>query len=496
MDADGSNLRALSFHDTNEWFPSVGPNGLIYYARWDYIDRDAVTHQNLWATRPDGTNTIAVWGNAETRPHCMFQGQPIPGTNKFVFTASAHHAVTGGSIAIVDPSRGVNGHAAIARITPEVPFPEAERPPKPMKKKGYADAYYASPWPLSERYFLVSYSDEPLIPESGPQPAHSLGLYLLDAFGNRELLYRDPSIGSESACPLVPRPAPPALPNALPPGAPPEAEVILTDVYQGLGGLPRGRIAALRLIQIFPKSTPTANNPPVGLAGEENSRAILGTVPVESDGSARFRVPACKPILFQAIDVDGFAYQTMRTISYFQPGERASCGGCHENRMGAPIGPRSVLAMRRPPSAIDPGPFGGQPFSYPRFVQPVLDRQCVRCHGGEKTEGKIDLTGAQDPRHKVFSRSYVALMGARDLVQRFPQRNQIQITPPGGRYGALGSRLMKIVREDHHGVRLDDAGVRALAAWIDCNAIFYGVNDPEAQRRQFAAERVPMPDVQ
>ena len=110
----------------------------------------------------------------------------------------------------------------------------------------------------------------------------------------------------------------------------------------------------------------------------ENARAILGTVPVEPDGSARFRVPAGKPILFQAIDVDGFAYQTMRTISYFQPGERAACGGCHENRMAAPVGPRSVMAMRRPPSAIDPGPLGGQPFSYPRFVQPVLDRQCPR----------------------------------------------------------------------------------------------------------------------
>ncbi|OPZ61658.1 MAG: hypothetical protein BWY88_00136 [Synergistetes bacterium ADurb.Bin520] len=64
MNGDGSNIRRLSFHDTNEWFPTVSNTGHILYARWDYIDRDAVTHQNLWASRPDGTNPIAVWGNA------------------------------------------------------------------------------------------------------------------------------------------------------------------------------------------------------------------------------------------------------------------------------------------------------------------------------------------------------------------------------------------------------------------------------------------------
>ncbi len=100
---DGSNLRTLSYHDTNEWFPTVAHNGLIVYARWDYIDRDAVTHQNLWATRPDGTNPVALWGNATPKPHCTFQAQPVPGSHKFLATASAHHSITAGSIVLVDP---------------------------------------------------------------------------------------------------------------------------------------------------------------------------------------------------------------------------------------------------------------------------------------------------------------------------------------------------------------------------------------------------------
>lgn len=498
MQADGSGLRTLSFHDTNEWFPAVSNTGHILYARWDYIDRDAVTHQNLWASRPDGTNPVALWGNATSSPHCTFQIQPIPGSTKIVFTASAHHSITAGSIALVDPSVNNNGQAAIERITPEIPFPEAES--RDIRE------YYAAPWPLSEKYFLVAYSPKPLVWEPGANDADALGIYLLDKFGNRELIYRDPTIGSTNPCPLVPRPVPPVLPSMLPDDAPPVGEMILADVYQGLGDCEPGSIKELRIVQIFPKTTPVANSPPIGLAKEENARAILGTVPVEPDGSARFLVPARKPILFQALDADGFAYQTMRTITYLQPGERVTCVGCHENRMSAPV-PKDILALDRPPSEIDPGELGGRPFSYASVVQPVLDRHCVSCHGGEKTEGDVDLTGAP---HQGLSRSYWALCSDRDfwaggtnpqnaaeaLVPRFGGRNQIQVTPPGGLYGARGSRLMKLLRAGHYDVRLSPQELRHVAAWIDLNAVFYGAYSPEDQARQLRGEELAMPEVQ
>ena len=207
MDADGANLRGLSFHDTNEWFPTVLHSGQILYDRWDYIDRDAVTHQNLWATRPDGTNPQAVWGNATPAPHCCFQPQPIPNSGKIIFTASAHHSIAGGPIAIVDPTVSDNGQQAIKRITPSIPFPEAE--------SSDIREYYNAPWPLSEKYYLVAYSPLPLAWEPRANPANALGLYLLDAFGNRELLYRDLEIGSTNPCPLVMRPTPPVLSSAL-----------------------------------------------------------------------------------------------------------------------------------------------------------------------------------------------------------------------------------------------------------------------------------------
>ncbi len=492
VNADGSGLRILSLNDVSEWFPSVAHDGQILFARWDYIDRDAVTHQNLWAVRPNGTSPAAVWGNATPKPHCTFQAKPIPGSQKIVFIASAHHAVTGGPVCVLDPAVDPNSQAAITRITPG-PYPEAE--------SSRIEEYYASPWPLSEKYFLVAYSPARLVFEGehmhNPNPDNALGLYLLDAAGNRELLYRDAKLGCVSPMPLAPRPAPPVLPSALAGDPSADGEVLVTDIYRGLDGVPRGAVKELRVVQIFPKSTWIANSPRIGVAGEENARAILGTVPVAEDGSAHFVLPAHKPILFQALDRNGFALQTMRSTTYVQPGERVSCVGCHEHRMSAPPKPAAgvPLAMRRPASRIEPGELGGRPFSFVEVVQPVLDRRCVQCHGGGKTEKGVNLTAQPQDG---FTKSYWSLCGdaAAGLVPRFAQRNQIQTTPVGGVHGALGSRLMKLLRGGHHGATLGDDDLRRLAAWMDCNAIFYGAYDPASQAKQLAGERITMPEIQ
>lgn len=491
LNPDGTGLRILSLNDVSEWFPSVSNAGELLFARWDYIDRDAVTHENLWAMRPDGTNPRAVWGNATPKPHCSFQAKPIPGSPKIAFIASAHHAITGGPICLLDPAVDPNSQDAITRFTPG-PYPEAE--------SSRINEYYASPWPLSEKYFLVAYSPERLIFEGEhlqhPNPDPALGLYLLDAAGNRELLYRDPNFGSTCPIPLRPQTLPPVLPSTLPPDAPPTGEMLVTDLYQGLGNLPRGSIKALRIVQIFPKTTWIANEPRIGIAGEENTRAILGTVPVEPDGSARFLAPAHKALLFQALDQDGFAYQTMRSTTHLQPGERTSCVGCHEHPMSAPPKTRDVpLAMRRPPSPLEPGELGGRPFSYVEVVQPVLDRHCLRCHGGAKTEKGLNLTGTP---FNGFTKSYWSLCGdpKSGLVPRFPERNQIQRTLPGGQTGALGSRLLKQLRAGHHDVKLTDDEFRRLAAWIDCNAVFHGSFTPATRSKQLAGERLEMPQLQ
>ncbi|MCC7495507.1 MAG: hypothetical protein IT204_24365 [Fimbriimonadaceae bacterium] len=458
--------RILSVNDVNEWFPTVGHDGRLLFARWDYIDRDAVTHQNLWAARPDGTNPVAVWGNAAPAPHCTFQAKPVPGSRRIVFIASAHHAITGGPLCLLDPAVDPNRLDAVRRLTPG-PLPEAEA--------GAVSEYYNAPWPLSEDLFLIAYSADPLVFEgqhpTTPNPDHALGLYLLDAAGNRELLYRDGELSATNPQPLAARPAPPALPSSLPAAAPSHGELLLTDVAQGLGDVDPAELRSLRVVEVLPKTSWLANWPRIGIAGEENVRRILGDVPLQPDGSARFRLPALTPVLFQVLDRQGRAYQTMRSTTYLQPGERTACVGCHESPTTASYAPRGrPLALRQAAQEPQPGPLGGQPFSYPRLVQPILDRRCLPCHGGAQPAGGKLLT---DAAHEGFSRSYWTLCSGDDpaLVPRYAQRNQVQATAPGGQIGARGSRLLQLLA-DHHGVRLEDAERRTLAAWIDLNAVY------------------------
>lgn len=511
MKPDGSKIQNLSWHETNEWFPAVNKDGLITYARWDYIDRDAVTHQNLWAMRPDGTNPIAVWGNASPNPMCSFQAVPIPNSKKYIFTASAHHSITGGSLVLLDPAKGVDGLASLERVTPSIPFPESEQ--------SMLSEFYESPFPLSDRFFLVSYSPFPLRWEpQDPNLFNGQGIYALDIFGNRELIYRDSKIGATTPIPVQERPTPPILPSLLPKEAPNYGEMSITDVYQGLGDkIERGRIKEIRVIQILPKTTRDSDYPPIGLAGEENARLILGTVPVEEDGSAYFRVPSKTPILLQALDQNGLAYQTMRSLTYLQPGEYVSCTGCHENRTSSAYAATQTAdksaakrpkAMQRPASELKPGALGGRTFSYVETIQPIWDRHCLDCHNDQRTDGKINMTGTPD---RFFTKSYYALCRGKEfwgdnghdpkrleraLVPRFGGRNTIQMTEPGGKYGAIGSRLLDMLRKGHEGVKLTPDEIRTIGAWIDLNAVFYGVYDPEEQARQLRGEKVPIPVIQ
>jgi cytochrome c553 len=416
----------------------------------------------------------------------MFQARPIPGSGKIVFIGAGHHYATGGGLAVYD-TRVDNGnsYAAVERLTPDTGFTETDL----GRGTQGPGQWYCAPWPLSETYYLVSYS--PLVPQqqkSGKaNPRNGLGLHLLDRFGNRELIYRDPEIGSVNPIPLRPRPAPPVVASHVNPKQN-TGLMMVSDVYEGLGGPPRGTIKELRIVQIFPNRH--ISRPAVGLSSEENARAILGTVPVEADGSASFEVPANKAIAFQALTADGFAYQTMRSLTYVQPGERISCIGCHERTTTAAAN-KQPLAFRRPPSKIEPGPMGGAPFSYVRFVQPVWDKHCVSCHGKGKTEGKIDLTSAPE---KSLTRSYLALATKGHLVPR--TISGIQISPPAGPISAMNSGLVKLLRKGHHDVKLGDDDWRRVAAWIDLNALFYGSYDRPDNEKELRGEPIPMPELQ
>jgi hypothetical protein len=514
MKPDGSDIQQLSWNDVNEWFPSVSNSGHLLFARWDYIDRDAVTHQNLWSMRPDGSNPMAVWGNESPKPHCTFQAKAVPGSGKIVCVASAHHAVTGGPVLLIDPTVHNNSQEAVTRVTPG-DYPEAENwkwQDKPWQE------WYNAPWPLSDKLFLVAYSRDGLMYEpSGNKhnPDYALGLYVLDTQGNREVLYRDGTIGATCPTPLAPRPVPPELPSVMNPVLAKRGlgEMFLSDVYEGLPQATRGTLKQIRVVQVFPKTTRDSNVPRIGVAGEENARAILGVTPVEADGSARFLVPAGKPILLQVLDEDGFAYRTMRSSTSLMPGERVSCVGCHENKMTVSAAALKVVAaMKRPAAEVTPTPESGRPYGFVENVQPIFDAKCAGCHSDKEAKGGINLsrtvTGANG-----YTASYESLCYAksadgkparrmskktgRPLVPCYAMRNQIQTTPEGGADGARGSGLVQMLKAGHGQVKLTAEELGRIGTWIDLNAVFYGVYEPAEQlAMQREGKPVPMPAIQ
>lgn len=518
-DADGSDPHPISFHETHEWDPSVGTDGRLVYTRWDYVDRHAVHYQQLWSARPDGSDVRALYGNATLSPVGVWEARPVPGSGLFMATASAHHAMSAGSIIRVDPARGVDGPEPITRLTPDALFPESEAPVSNGAGGGWSASYavttpppdtpdarrwpghcYKAPQPLSESVFLASYSFDPLIGEPSANPANGFGLYLVDAFGNKELLYRDLNIGSVWAMPVRPRPRPPVLAEVVAKAdAPREGTFFLSDVYQSWPPLPAGSVKGLRVLQVLPKTTWHANQPMLGLPSASPGKQVLGTVPVEADGSAYFRAPAGIPLTFQAIDEKGRAVQVMRSLTYLQPGEVASCVGCHEPRTTAPAQPSALArALSRPPSTIRPAPDGSRPLSYPILVQPVLDRQCVSCHDHETAAGKLVLTGEPEGRYTASYNALAPRVPYADWGGRqgdFRVFNSEPVSKPGA-FGSRASSVMDLLLAGHHGVKLSAEDLDRLTTWMDANALFYGSFDPADQARQQRGERIAEPKLQ
>jgi hypothetical protein len=299
MKADGSDIICMDYHETNEWHPSVNHDGMLVYSRWDYVDRNFNAAHHLWLCYPDGRDPRSYHGNYALpfgtvegsewvdgrgkRTFGEFNARAIPGSNRYVTTAGPHHGQAFGALVIVDMSIEDNNELSqVKRITPNVPYPEAE----PGSNRSYGP--YTTAWPLSEDFYFCNFKNT---------------IVLVDRFGNHILIYQ--STTEKQMRPLDPipvkaRPIPPVIPVRTYQGERlsdnvPQATILINNVYvtDAVGKLPpsfgtaqgAARIKYMRINQIFPKTTPGANGPKIGYASGTNSRMPLGIVPVEEDGS-------------------------------------------------------------------------------------------------------------------------------------------------------------------------------------------------------------------
>jgi cytochrome c553 len=470
MDPDGGNLRPLSFANLSEWAPSVMRDGRMIWTRSEYIDKGADFGHTLWAIRPDGTHPELLFGN-DTR-NCYMGGREVPGTRELCCTLISHGGDLNGPIGLIDRGRGPFDPAAITNITPDV------APHYHMSWARYE--CFRDAVPVSRDYFLVSHA-----------PADRFGLYVIDRYGNRELLYLDPAIGSMCPLPLRAVTRPPVLPEGQEQVAQTadqgSGRFTVADVYQGLEPtIARGTVKYLRVCQevragleqlpggefrkdhgpVFQDFYATPVHKVRGPIGWPSyvAKASLGIVPVEADGSANFFAPAAMVLYFELLDKDLNELQRMRSVVQLQPGEKRSCIGCHENRQSSPP-TRPNLASLREPSRLEP-PAWGSPFSYEKAVQPVWNARCIACHDAHDKKG-MNLTGMLDADHVPASyRTLIAGGWVHYFDMTWGQEHH-QAAP--GSFGTLQSRLWKLLDGGHYDVQLSRDEMHRVKCWIDLN---------------------------
>jgi hypothetical protein len=436
-----------------------------------------------------------------------------------MFVGVGHHNWFKGCLGIIDPTKGFNFPHGLTKVTPDLQWTEVGNGPvDPVETTLYhmAGQYesYQSPYPLSEEYFLVSARPADKAKQSrGRGTGGKFCLYLMDIYGNRELIYE----GAHNVwhgIPLKPRKRPVIQPSRVVwPGTgenrkQPEPGILYSaNVYQGVPDLPPGTVKYLRVISLDYKTYSTwvkthiFSGPAISMIQEDGVKRILGTVPVETDGSVSLKVPAGLALHFQLLDENYRAVHTMRSFTGVMPGERRGCVGCHELHSTAPVNQTS-LALKRGPSELTPPPWPEKTVSYERFVQPVLDRYCGDCHQGDgKARKKLDLT--LRPGHHIFKEPYVTLVGPKQIR---PETTVSKRTPIGLElagcfyvegYNHKDPESLKTVRPltslsytsklidiassgKHNDVKVDPLSLRRLIAWVDTNCPYRGEEDVRA----------------
>lgn len=190
------------------------------------------------------------------------------------------------------------------------------------------------------------------------------------------------------------------------------------------------------------------------------------------------------------LDENGRMIQTMRSWTMLQPGENASCVGCHESKNSVPLASaRPTLAMAAGAQSLTPinGPRRG--FSFAKEVQPILDQHCIKCHDGQDNK-KPDLTATvvEDPGAKrAWSKAYLALTHSRPDDPKRPATwrgdadhkvlnwiwagSTVKLLPPNSS-GANKSTIFTEQLDKDHCKTISKEEVQRLAMWVDLSVPF------------------------
>ncbi|MCX7007144.1 MAG: SUMF1/EgtB/PvdO family nonheme iron enzyme [Kiritimatiellaeota bacterium] len=465
-----ASIRQVTFEQEHDWHPFVTPDGRVLYARWEYTDASHSNSRMLFQMNPDGTDQRSYRGSGSWFPGSLFYAKPVPGhPGRVVGIASGHHGVArlGRLIIFETPEGRADGNGIAQEI------PGRGKTVEPIVRDQLIHGYpeFLMPWPLNDKYFLVSCKPDAVAP---------WGIYLVDVFDNMTLIKELAGEALFEPIPLRTTERPPVIPSRVD-LTKSEATVHIHDLYEGpgLAGVPRGTVKALRIVGYeFSRRGNGGLYGTIGSDGPWDMRRVIGTVPVKPDGSVKFQMPANTPLMFQPLDEKGQALQLMRTWVTAMPGETVSCAGCHEDPGVAPMR-RASKASQAAPAKIKPWYGPGRGFSCVREVRPVLNKYCIGCHNENHAldfSGNKPLTGWSTQMAGNW-RSGGQFTLAYWQLQRYVRRPGIEsdrglFTPLEFHFST--TELGQLLRKGHHGVQLNAESFNRLVTWADENAPFHG----------------------
>ena len=456
---DGSNIHMLSCNVEQDNTPWVLNNGQIAYMRWEYVDRSQVNYHHLWTMNQDGTRQMVLFGNLY--PGGVFiDAKPIPGSQKIICSNSPGHGQTEhyGRVAILDPTGGPDKRESMQNVT--------------------KSANYSDPWAFDEDHFMTASQDK---------------IMLINSLGQQSVLFKLPAELSSQGYkvneprPLMTRPRERVIMNQTD-YSKDYGTLAMANLYKGrkMQGVKPGTVKNLLIYETLPKPIHyTGGTEMMSIFGTFTLERLLGTVPVSEDGSAYFKLPANRPVLFLAMDENGHCVKRMHSFVSVMPGENTTCIGCHEERTLTPTGDDRDKLFRimhnNPPAEIQPvadmkdlGPDFHGVFDFPRDVQPILDKHCVSCHNSRREDGGVNLSGHWTPMYTI---SYTHLTWYNLLGDN---RNRAVSNFDPYEIGTGSSRLVKLIEEGHQGVKMPPEEQAVIRHWIDAGANFAGTYASEA----------------
>jgi len=442
--------------------PEIMPDGRVIYMRWDYNHRTQMAYHNLWTISPDGSGDMVYLGN--DKPGGLYiAGKPLADKDGVIFTLA--------------PGHGIKDHCGnIARAV--APFDPSDPHAFEFVSGEYYPRYY-DPYPLKGGLILTTDGSTVVVMDEAGQFYDKFkmpeDLLTSDAIvpyittPNKEGKVPFSRVLLRNVQPLAPRKMPPMRPD-LADFDQHTATVFMQDVYHGrkMASVKRGTIKKLMITQMLPEPVHYHGGfHPINFQGGFALEKVLGTIPVQEDGSAFFEVPSGKALAFVAIDENGKAVKRMQSFAGFAPGTSTSCIGCHERRTEAPI--RNIATPKAYGKLSKIEPIKGVPpvIDYMRHVQPILDKYCVECHKPENATGGVILTGDLGP-HYVQSRFILAYYN--QVNTGFNKwGNQEPYT-----FGSGGSKLMDKAMGAHKNKKFEEQDLNLLRAWLDTGSFQIG----------------------